>query len=101
MTDDKFPLDELREAGYATAPSSARNVQRRRHHEPPARARRGEEHRRFEDEHSRVIAATVDGPNGEVRIVNGYFVNGQAPGSEKFAYKMNWLRGLTTTCAMN
>jgi hypothetical protein len=26
--------------------------------------------------------------------VNGYFVNGQAPGSEKFDYKMNWLRGL-------
>jgi exodeoxyribonuclease-3 len=27
-------------------------------------------------------------------VVNGYFVNGQAPGSEKFAYKMRWLRGL-------
>jgi exodeoxyribonuclease-3 len=29
-----------------------------------------------------------------VRVVNGYFVNGQAPGSEKFAYKMRWLDGL-------
>ena len=27
-------------------------------------------------------------------MVNGYFVNGQAPGSEKFAYKMGWLDGL-------
>ena len=27
-------------------------------------------------------------------MVNGYFVNGQSPGSEKFAYKMNWLTGL-------
>jgi len=26
--------------------------------------------------------------------VNGYFVNGQAPGTEKFEYKMSWLRGL-------
>ena len=43
---------------------------------------------------SRVIAATVDSPAGPLRIVNGYFVNGQAPGSEKFAYKMSWLGGL-------
>ncbi len=26
--------------------------------------------------------------------MNGYFVNGQEPGSEKFAYKMRWLDGL-------
>ncbi|MBP7458484.1 MAG: endonuclease/exonuclease/phosphatase family protein, partial [Ottowia sp.] len=31
---------------------------------------------------------------GPVRIVNGYFVNGQAPGTDKFEYKMSWLRGL-------
>ena len=48
----------------------------------------------FDDEHARVIAATVDGPTGPIRVVNGYFVNGQEPGSEKFAYKMNWLGGL-------
>jgi exodeoxyribonuclease III len=29
-----------------------------------------------------------------VRLVNGYFVNGQEPGSEKFAYKMQWLTAL-------
>ncbi|MDR1967438.1 MAG: endonuclease/exonuclease/phosphatase family protein, partial [Burkholderiaceae bacterium] len=33
-------------------------------------------------------------PDGALRIVNGYFVNGQAPGSEKFEYKMSWLRAL-------
>ena len=27
-------------------------------------------------------------------MVNGYFVNGQAPDSDKFAYKMRWLDGL-------
>ena len=48
----------------------------------------------FADEHSRVIAATLDSPAGELRVVNGYFVNGQAPGTEKFEYKMSWLRGL-------
>ena len=48
----------------------------------------------FADEHSRVIAATLDCPAGELRLVNGYFVNGQAPGTDKFDYKMSWLRGL-------
>src|SRR5439155_778963 len=29
-----------------------------------------------------------------VRVVGAYFPNGQAPGSEKFDYKMQWLRAL-------
>ncbi|MEN3113307.1 exodeoxyribonuclease III [Uliginosibacterium paludis] len=45
----------------------------------------------LEDEQRRIIAATVDG----VRVICGYFVNGQAVGSEKFAYKMSWLAALT------
>jgi exodeoxyribonuclease III len=48
----------------------------------------------FADEQSRVIAVTLDTPQGPLRVINGYFVNGQAPGSEKFAYKMKWLDGL-------
>ena len=48
----------------------------------------------LQDEQSRVIAATVDAPGGPLRVVNGYFVNGQAPGTDKFAYKMGWLDGL-------
>ena len=41
----------------------------------------------FGDDQARAIAATVDG----VRIVNLYVVNGQAVGSDKFAYKLRWL----------
>lgn len=41
----------------------------------------------FADEQKRVIAATVQG----VRIVNAYVVNGQAVGSDKYAYKLRWL----------
>jgi exodeoxyribonuclease-3 len=51
----------------------------------------------FEDEHSRVMSVTVDTPEGALRVVNGYFVNGQAPGSEKFAYKMRWLAACRPT----
>jgi len=47
-----------------------------------------------DDHQARVIAATVQAPTGPLRVVNGYFVNGQAPGTDKFAYKMQWLQAL-------
>lgn len=94
LSDDKFPLKELGAAGYQSAVfgqktyngvailsrTPARNI---------IKNIVG-----FTDEQSRVIAATLDMPTGEVRVVNGYFVNGQSPGSEKFDYKMKWLEGL-------
>ncbi len=45
----------------------------------------------FADEQKRIVAGTLDG----VRIVCGYFPNGQAVGSDKFAYKLAWLDALT------
>lgn len=44
----------------------------------------------FADDMARVITATVAG----TRVVGAYFPNGQAPGTEKFEYKMEWLGGL-------
>ncbi|MDP3823071.1 MAG: exodeoxyribonuclease III [Burkholderiales bacterium] len=96
LSDDKFPLQVLADAGYQSAVfgqktyngvailsrTPARNI---------VKNIAG-----FTDEQSRVIAATLDTPSGEVRVVNGYFVNGQAPGTEKFEYKMRWLDGLRT-----
>jgi exodeoxyribonuclease III len=92
LTDDKFPAAELAAAGWAAqwfgqktyngvalltreavaADSVVRNI--------PG----------FADEQARVIAGTVAG----VRVVGGYFPNGQAPDSDKFAYKMRWLEAL-------
>jgi len=45
----------------------------------------------FDDPPRRVLAASVAG----FRVINLYVPNGQAPGSEKFAYKMKWLEALT------
>ncbi|CAN5615716.1 exodeoxyribonuclease III [soil metagenome] len=44
----------------------------------------------FDDPQQRVIAATI----GELRVVNLYVVNGQAVGSEKYAYKLRWLEAV-------
>lgn len=90
LTDDKFPTLEIGAAGYQVqwfgqktyngvallsrlpAQAVVKNI--------PG----------FADEQARVIAATVDG----VRCIGAYFPNGQAPGSDKFAYKMGWLDAL-------
>jgi exodeoxyribonuclease III len=47
--------------------------------------------RGFDDEQKRVLAATV----GDIRIVDLYVVNGQSVGSEKYEYKLRWLRACT------
>ncbi len=44
----------------------------------------------YADDQARVIAGTVRG----VRIVNVYVPNGQAVGSDKYAYKLEWLARL-------
>ncbi len=90
MTDDKFPALALGEAGYQAqwfgqktyngvallskkpATDVVKNI--------PG----------FADEQSRVLCATFSG----VRVIGAYFPNGQAPGSDKFAYKMRWLTAL-------
>lgn len=44
----------------------------------------------FDDEQKRVLATTVNG----VRVVNLYVPNGQAVGSDKYDYKLGWLKAL-------
>lgn len=46
----------------------------------------------FPDEQKRLIAGTVDG----VRVISAYVPNGQAVGSDKYAYKLAWLEALNT-----
>jgi exodeoxyribonuclease III len=90
LTDDKFPHADFAQAGYeaqwfgqktyngvallskAPAADVVRNI--------PG----------FADEQARVIAGTV----GELRVIGAYFPNGQAPGTDKFEYKMQWMRAL-------
>ena len=48
----------------------------------------------FDDDMARVITASVPSSHGAVRVIGGYFPNGQEPGSDKFEYKMEWLSAL-------
>ena len=94
LTDDKFPVEALRAAGYEAAFFGQKTYNgvallSRQPLRAVVRNLTG-----LEDPQARVITATVDTPQGALRIINGYFVNGQAPGTDKFAYKMRWLDAL-------
>ncbi|MBO9680534.1 MAG: exodeoxyribonuclease III [Acidovorax sp.] len=94
LTDDKFPLAAFEEAGYHAATHGQKTyngvaILSRAPLRDVVRNITG-----FDDEQARVISATLDTAEGPLRLVNGYFVNGQEPGSEKFAYKMRWLDAL-------
>ncbi|MCJ0764007.1 exodeoxyribonuclease III [Variovorax terrae] len=94
LTDDKFPQAELEAAGYHSAVFGQKTyngvaILSRTPARDVVKNITG-----FADDQSRVITATLDTPEGALRVVNGYFVNGQEPGSEKFAYKMRWLDAL-------
>lgn len=94
LTDDKFPFDALRAIGYEAVAFGQKtyNGVAILSRVPLAEVVRSNPH--FEDEQARLIAATVDTAQGPLRVINGYFVNGQAPGTDKFAYKMRWLEAL-------
>ena len=90
LTDDKFPHAEILAAGWHSAWFGQKTYNgvallSRTEASDVVRNIPG-----LDDPQARVIAATVDG----VRVVGAYFPNGQAPGTDKFAYKMAWLDAL-------
>lgn len=94
IDDPRFPHEALAEAGYRAHCSGQRTyngVAMLVRAEAPPGADIVTALPGFDDEQKRVIAATVDG----VRIVNFYVPNGQAVGSDKYAYKLRWFSAAT------
>jgi len=94
LTDDRFPAAELQAAGYRSvfAGQKTYNGVAILLRDSVAAATEVQVNLPdFDDEQKRLLAVTLDG----LRIVNGYFPNGQAVGSDKFAYKLAWLAALT------
>ena len=92
--DSKFPYDDLKAAGYNAVHAGQKTyngVAILSTHEMI-----DVEHgiANFDDEQSRVISATINHNGNNVRVVCVYIVNGQAVDSEKYEYKMRWLKAL-------
>ncbi|WP_180682045.1 exodeoxyribonuclease III [Tepidicella baoligensis] len=94
LSDDKFPAQAFEEAGYHAAwfGQKTYNGVALVSRTPPFDVVRNIPG--FPDEQARVIAATYGAGDDAVRVIGAYFPNGQAPGSDKFAYKMRWLQAL-------
>lgn len=92
VEDSGFPFDALAAAGYhaVTLGQRSYNGVAILSREPATEVVRGFDDDQPADDQARVIAATVRG----VRVVCVYCPNGQALGTDKFAYKLAWFERL-------
>jgi exodeoxyribonuclease-3 len=94
LPDDKFPVDLLQQAGYESVFAGQKTYNGvailTRRATVGAAVDVQANLPNFPDDQKRLIAATVAG----VRVVCGYFPNGQAVGSEKYDYKLRWIAAL-------
>ena len=91
LVDEKFPADELKEAGYHSVFSGQKTyngvaILSREPATDPVTDIPG-----LDDPQRRILAATI----GDIRVIDLYVVNGSEVGSEKFAYKLHWLECVT------
>ena len=107
LADDKYPHKELEDAGYLSLAAGQKTyngvaiILRKAALAPiasdletaflkPVRNIPG-----HEDEQQRILAATVCFAGTQpIRLVSAYFPNGQSPDSDKFVYKLSWLKAL-------
>jgi exodeoxyribonuclease-3 len=90
-TDDKFPIDIFREHGYncLTFGQLSYNgvaIASRNECKMLNRGYPGDD----EQSHARLVTTTAD----DIQIVNVYIPNGQRVGSEKYQFKLEWIRRL-------
>ena len=90
LTDEGFPRDEIEQAGYRVLFSGQKTyngvaVLSRQEVDDPITDLPG-----LDDPQRRVLGATI----GDVRFLNLYVPNGQEVGSDKYAYKLDWLEKL-------
>ncbi len=87
---EKFPVDALAEVGYRSLASGQKTyngvavVSREPANDPVT------DFPDFDDPQRRILATTI----GDTRVVDLYVPNGSEVGSEKYAYKLEWLASL-------
>ncbi|MFK8027252.1 MAG: exodeoxyribonuclease III [Gammaproteobacteria bacterium] len=89
--DSEFPLEEIQDAGYHVVFSGQKTyngvaILAKTQPQDPVT-----DIDNLDDPQRRILAATVN----DIRIINLYVVNGSEVGSEKFAYKLDWLEKVT------
>jgi exodeoxyribonuclease-3 len=90
LTDTDFPLEALREAGYQSVFSGQKTYNGVAILSKVALTDVQRGIPDFDDKQKRVIAATLD----DVRVICVYIPNGQSVDSDKYHYKLKWLKAL-------
>jgi exodeoxyribonuclease III len=92
MEDEKFPVDDFTAVGYQGVFSGQKtyNGVAILSLQPPQEVTRGIAD--FDDPQKRVISAVING----VRVICVYIPNGESIVSEKYGYKLDWLRRLNS-----
>lgn len=87
---EAFPVDDLNKAGYQSVASGQKTYNGVAVISRQPAADLVTDFPGFDDPQRRILAATIDG----VRVINLYVPNGHSVGSEKYEYKLGWLKAL-------
>jgi len=92
MVDEDFPLEEIQQAGYQVQYSGQKTY----NGVAVISKREGsdvvKDIESLDDPQRRILAVTLE----DVRVLNLYVVNGKEVGSDKYEYKLDWLKKVTT-----
>jgi exodeoxyribonuclease-3 len=99
LIDDRFPVDELKAAGYHSIYSGQPTYNGVAILSRAPGSDSVTDIPGLDDPQRRILAATIPTVLGNVRVVDLYVVNGSEVGSEKFEYKLDWLAKVTSWLA--
>jgi exodeoxyribonuclease-3 len=91
MVDEDFPAEEILQAGYQVQYSGQKTYNGVAVLSKQEGSDVVKDISSLDDPQRRILAVTVD----DVRILNLYVVNGKEVGSDKYEYKLDWLKKVT------
>ena len=91
LVDEDFPVAEINQAGYQAQYSGQKTYNGVAVLSKQTSTNTVKDIKGLDDPQRRVLAVTLD----DVRVLNLYVVNGSEVGSEKYAYKLEWLEKVT------
>ncbi len=91
MVDEDFPVEEIQQAGYQAEYSGQKTYNGVAILSKQAGSDVVKDIKVLDDPQRRILALTVD----DVRVLNLYVVNGKEVGSDKYEYKLDWLKKVT------
>ena len=91
MADEDFPAEEIEQAGYQVQYSGQKTYNGVAVLSKQEGRDVVKDINSLDDPQRRILAVTVD----DVRVLNLYVVNGKEVGSDKYEYKLDWLKKVT------